>query len=667
MLTYVINTSENKTFDSDILFKLVDYNKICWMECTLDKLSTCAEEIYDRQNTLEADTFRVAVIVDFYGFDRLRRPYGINGYGEETLSVDISIYIQYIEAYIYDNLYALLENKEVIPNTFEVYYIQNSKYEEFDLFENMEEQVRYVLTPHGESVEIERKEKKSGGTRNYKKSKDEEEDEESKPEVTETLEPAYQAFKLYCTEALSLDFRITDYPYTADKGMTLTDFIHSFYIRASIPTKIIRHHYVTEFGTSPVSAAFDTLSLSFHLIKTYERELKVGKELDLEIKRIKKDVLRETLITAWRKVHSAMDVAKSSNAKYYSFKNYTHDEDAEEEDEKDRLNERAHDSKLRNELRKEYTTPEEQYARIKLYANHLTGELDEGDVQIIEKTMAEYFVKRDNSQLCDEEETDADKNEMTSACPSNVEYEHAVRCQQNKVSKLLDKAIKAERVQVDYSKEKERADSSFIKYVEAKSLLSKNTLVDLLVCIFTIIIALVPYFCVQLSHNANATPSSIVIAILSALCFGGLYLLTVFFKSAPIVAKLNKSKNDIFDTLAICKAKQELSNASLIKRYNSDLIELEETKFTIRKLAKFHERNLAVNSQVKQHREMLEAVENSLSGMLNNLGVEPEADRYESVEGEFYLDKSFKSSANKVYHIFSIEAIENMFSGKESK
>jgi len=33
MITYVINTSENKTFDSEKLFDLAGYNKIRWIQC----------------------------------------------------------------------------------------------------------------------------------------------------------------------------------------------------------------------------------------------------------------------------------------------------------------------------------------------------------------------------------------------------------------------------------------------------------------------------------------------------------------------------------------------------------------------------------------------------------------------------------------------------------
>ena len=92
MLTYVINTSENKTFDSDQLFKLVGYNKICWLNYGLSELEKCADEICEKQMVLGADDFRIAILVDFYGFDRVRSVYGSKGYSPIETGVDLSIY-----------------------------------------------------------------------------------------------------------------------------------------------------------------------------------------------------------------------------------------------------------------------------------------------------------------------------------------------------------------------------------------------------------------------------------------------------------------------------------------------------------------------------------------------------------------------------------------------
>ena len=71
MLTYVINTSENKTFDSSKLFELAGYSKIRWLQCSLNDIQKCVLHISEKQNSIIADDFRIAVIVDFYGFDKM--------------------------------------------------------------------------------------------------------------------------------------------------------------------------------------------------------------------------------------------------------------------------------------------------------------------------------------------------------------------------------------------------------------------------------------------------------------------------------------------------------------------------------------------------------------------------------------------------------------------
>ena len=148
MLTYVINTSENKTFDSDLLFELSGYSKIRWMHCRLDEVEECAKEISVKQNILGAEKFRVAVLVDFYGFDRIRRPYGCGGkgYGEET-GIDLCLYYPYIETYLVDHLFDYLETRNLHAATREVYYIQNENADRYSFINNREEQLRQVISP----------------------------------------------------------------------------------------------------------------------------------------------------------------------------------------------------------------------------------------------------------------------------------------------------------------------------------------------------------------------------------------------------------------------------------------------------------------------------------------------------------------------------------------
>ena len=128
MLTYVINTSENKTFDSSKLFELAGYSKIRWLQCSLNDIQKCVLHISEKQNSIIADDFRIAVIVDFYGFDKIRIPYGRRGFANDE-GVDMSLYMPYIEVYLLDNLILKLENKDLYASDFEIYYVQNEKSE----------------------------------------------------------------------------------------------------------------------------------------------------------------------------------------------------------------------------------------------------------------------------------------------------------------------------------------------------------------------------------------------------------------------------------------------------------------------------------------------------------------------------------------------------------
>ena len=50
MQTYVINTSENRNFDSNLLFSLARYEQIQWISCSLNKIKACAEEIFEKED-----------------------------------------------------------------------------------------------------------------------------------------------------------------------------------------------------------------------------------------------------------------------------------------------------------------------------------------------------------------------------------------------------------------------------------------------------------------------------------------------------------------------------------------------------------------------------------------------------------------------------------------
>ena len=148
MITYVINTSENKTFDSEKLFSLVGYNKIVWMTTRLDNIKKCAMEIYERQNALGADSFRVAVIVDFFNYDKIRHPYGEDGYKKDKVNVDIAMYFPFIESFLVDNLFDVLMRKHLYIEQRDIFYVQNCQIGAMDNISNAEEQAKQIIIPH---------------------------------------------------------------------------------------------------------------------------------------------------------------------------------------------------------------------------------------------------------------------------------------------------------------------------------------------------------------------------------------------------------------------------------------------------------------------------------------------------------------------------------------
>lgn len=141
MLTYVINTSDNKTFDSRMLFELAGYSKIRWLHCPLNEIKDVATQICEKQNVVGAERFRVAVIIDFYRFDKIRKPYGRDSFREGD-QIDLSLYIPYLEVFLLDNMVAKFEESNLFAEDVEIFYVQNEKSDRYDLFKNAKRQLQ---------------------------------------------------------------------------------------------------------------------------------------------------------------------------------------------------------------------------------------------------------------------------------------------------------------------------------------------------------------------------------------------------------------------------------------------------------------------------------------------------------------------------------------------
>lgn len=707
MLTYVINTSENKTFDSSRLFELAGYSRIRWMQCSLNDIPKCVEYISERQNNIIADDFRIAVIIDFYGFDKIRIPYGRKGFISDE-GVDMSLYMPYLEVYLLDNLVLPLENKELFAKDFEIYYVQNEKSERYEIFNSAPTQIRQILSggagkhypsedelkaiadreiSDGE-IDVHISESKNGSKKSSSADSDApKNDEDERNEIlakkVEILNQRkdfedlalYSSFVLYCTPNISLEFQLKDYPYGALE-MTFDRFWDVFRERTAIKTDLRRHYYIVPYGGGPSRAALHTLSLSLYLIHMYEREECTSDEGNMDAAKIDSFALCEVLENGWSKINAAKIVAKKNEMEYYSLDensiiNVKIDEEEEIDSETAIMREKA---ALPKEITDVDYSGEKLYSEIEAFAGRGPGELKDRNREEFDRIMLEYLNSRDETREADiEAEFMELKNggflKKTHQCPSKEKYNHLVREKQQQISKLFEKVLTAEYIEVDYSEEKKRANEAYLDYQKARAWMNRNIIGDIIFLLLTVASIIIPYYVLQLtSYSANVV-SSIILALTTAGFFAGLFVCSVIFQLIPVVHKMSRAKTRLYNCYLDCCAKEKYSFSSIRKRYETDLIAIEHTRYELRQLKRLYDENLEKEKNVLMHRKMLDAMSDCLSSMLNHLDVEPVFDENESVDGEFDLGKSLYSRDNKVYQIFSLETIEKIFSmkGRDSK
>jgi transcriptional regulator CtsR len=78
-----------------------------------------------------------------------------------------------------------------------------------------------------------------------------------------------------------------------------------------------------------------------------------------------------------------------------------------------------------------------------------------------------------------------------------------------------------------------------------------------------------------------------------------------------------------------------------------------------------YQQNVTQDKNINLHRHVLDEVENCLGTILNNLGIHPVIDDNVTVNREFNMLKSIMSNENKVYKVFSLEAIESILETKK--
>lgn len=717
MLTYVINTSENKTFDSDQLFKLVGYNKICWLNYGINELEKCAEEICEKQTVLGADDFRIAILVDFYGFDRVRSVYGSKGYSPIETGVDLSIYFPYIEAYIVDHLFSKIQRKELVVCERHVFYIQDGKHDGFNVLGNEERQLEFILEPKESSVtevisvkvprsELESKRKEQEEKEDIERGITEEErqsaianyesrikeiaglseeqliarqreiDKQRQTEldnadIVESVEDVlidvpekrYSCFRLYCTKDLSLDFTMTDYPYTNKKGLSFHEFYLAFKQRGSQNNGIKRHHYYASFGNGIAKAAFDNLSLSLYLIKMYEREEIIKENSEFVIDSMDPEKLKSMLITSWNKICSARTIALNNGSEYYDIKSLVDikaDKVAREKSAK--AFSVAESRKTAHSDAKKYST-EKIYQEICSITNESSDTFSERDKKELDKLMQNYLAKRDDTkESAAEYEFRAVREncKTTPQCPSRNDYENVIAKKKADISELLTETISVEYINKDYTEYKEKADKAYNDYKTAKDCMGRSLVVDIGICLLSLIVMLVPFMITRVMAFGSMS-----VVVLTGLILTGLFILAYIIRILPLILKMKRAKRTLKTCYFDCRVKQDMAMYEYKRRYERDLIKIENLRYELRNITCLYKYNLAKNKNIEQHRQLLEIVENKLSAMLNNLGVEPVVVRYKNLEEEFDVNKSFMAKDNKIYKIFSIDAIEGLFGTKE--
>ena len=781
MFTYVINTSENRTFENDLLFSLSGYNKTHWMESRLDCIyDKCFKEIVDRQRMLGADDFRIAVIVDFFAFDKVRVHYGKNGYGKEN-GVDMSLYLPFIEAYLVDSFLNKLREEEIIPDDFGIYYAHGGEHSVYSTINNEREQLRSVFKGSGtpiqskrkkivelkerlqaqieaarkeipnfdikdeskrierENVEIDRvireknqeelekleevseyvstgydysdlekvaentlKEKveklvkdlkKLGVQPEYEMGEDKDKGhtdtfkyitlarsakdalsariELLKSDLNDTRtvferisdQEQYEEFEIYCTKDVTLKLKVDDYPYgTPDKYMSYEDFYLAFKHRESQHTIIKRYFYKTSLGGAARSA-FDTLSLSLYLIKVYEREEETPEE-NLQIDRLTPSVLKDVLVTAWSKVTLARNVVLDNQSKYYTLTTREIESEPEEE-EKISLEEkiRKHKAEIPDK-KKDVKKSKQMFEEVMRLSSKSNCEFDEEEQAEFNKLMYDYLGKRDESResvYLDDAGSDLIGADLTDRCPSEDEFEYVVQTKRKNISKMFDKTLKAEYIQVDFTKEKADAKKAYTDYCNAKACMSKNLLGDIIFLTFVTLIMLVPYYLLQIKSFNVKFAVALPLLVLAGGVFAGLFILAFFIQILPLIRKMEKAKHNLKESYLDTLAKRIYAFSALKKRYTEDLINIEEERYELRRIRMLHEANKVKEKHVVLHRDRLEEVQDKLSSMLNNLDVEPVYNPNESVKDELDITKSFLARENKIYHIFALETIEKMF------
>ena len=689
MQTYVINTSENRVFDSNLLFELVGYNKISWLDSGLDRIETCAKSIVEKQSAPMADDCRVVVLVDFYSFKKTLHP------DREAASDYVAIYKNFIEIYLLDHLFDPLRHARVGLDTCEVFYIQYVEQATHRYNDAEKEQVAHLLKldeecrrmrieRHNEKVKYEEQHQMSASAKANdgkpkKASKEVEDMGEEKRYSSFTIEYEngvleFPAESFYQNDYDDDDIDEVGYidPGSSENQMvngkvTFNKFYQGYRTRSAQPRKygVMTRTYLAS-GAVASRAAFDNLNLSLSLIRIYEREdsLPQSDAQNEVIPRVNKTVFRNTLVTSYAKIDAALAEARENGGQnaFYSLEPPEMPGVSFEAQESD---EALH---FENEEKDEKKTFEEQYLEIRSFSSNKHGEKTEAQQRAFDALMEKYKQKRDESR---EETLKEDKKQellerakKADRCPSLLDYKNAIEKREKHLRELLKKALAAEMGAADYTEEIARADKAYDKYKAAEACMNKNIVGDAIFLALTLLVMIVPYGILQCSDKPFSIPS-LILYVIAAAVFGGIFLFSFFLHFLPYLRRMDKAKLQMDIIYKDCLKKQEKAFEQLNSRYTKELPEIENIRYQMRVINYLYAANQEKNRHAEAHREMLERVRDVLHGMMSSMQIAPDPGLEVSVDGEFNINKPF--SANKVYKIFSIDVIDEMFKNQSKE
>lgn len=660
MLTYVINTSENKVLKTDLLFELVGYNKISWMRSPLSAIEDCAEEIVKRQQPMTAGEYRVVVLVDFLAFDKTLYP------EENPVSEYLAIYKSLIEIYLNDHLYTPLRRAQLGFDGLEVFYIQYT--EKNTIRENAaeKEQLAQLLGLDDEYVRIVEAKKAP-------RTPEEPQKTEKKSAKKADAESAETAPELLRYETFSVEYRGGKLTFRADefckdigkeKNATFDTFYRNFPEKYDIAYRAFgarSRTYVagTASARSESRAAFDNLNLSLALIRSYEQEveLSVDKRDDVvDVPKMNKDRFFDTLRHSYGKVQSALEYVRqsgNSNGFYVleTRKTVSADicSDVMSEEEKMDVIASA-----------KGTSFEDRYAKIRELASVPPGTKSEDEKRELATYMSEYKQTRDemrNHSSVEDVRAVLRDAKKQSKYPSGLEYENAVEKKKTTMRRILKAAIDADYDGADYTEEFAKANDARDKYLSGKARIEKYVR-TCIVCFFIVMLSmLVPYFVFQMR---NSSFGAVLLLSIALGVFGGVFLLSALLHVIPILRDIRSAKLTMTDLHEACLVKQRQSIFRLKNRYTVYLPAVENIHYELTELAMLYEANREINRHIEEHREMLERVRDVLLGMLTSMQVAHKAEGEVGLDDdEFKINESFRM--NRIYKVFTIDVIEDIF------